>query len=47
MKKNKQVTPAPDWAAIFARRPDLEPPGYEETVATMKATRKEIHDNKD
>ena len=21
-----------DWAAIFKRRPDLIPPGYEETV---------------
>jgi hypothetical protein len=25
----------PDWAAIFKSRPDLEPPGYSETVADM------------
>lgn len=27
----------PDWAAIFAKRPELQPPGYLETVADMKA----------
>jgi hypothetical protein len=24
--------PSPDFARIFARRPDLSPPGYEEAV---------------
>ena len=24
-----------DWAAIFKRRPDLEPPGYYETVSSI------------
>ena len=24
-----------DWTAIFKARPDLEPPGYKETVAKM------------
>jgi len=25
----------PDWVAIFTLRPDLEPPGYAETVIDM------------
>ena len=25
----------PDWIAIFTLRPDLEPPGYAETVIDM------------
>ena len=25
----------PDWVAIFTVRPDLEPPGYAETVIDM------------
>lgn len=25
----------PDWTAIFTLRPDLEPPGYAETVLDM------------
>jgi hypothetical protein len=24
-----------DWSAIFKRRPDLEPPGYRETVSLI------------
>lgn len=24
-----------DWAEIFKRRPDLEPPGYKQTVQAM------------
>ena len=28
----KTGIPAPDFNVIFARRPDLEPPGYKETV---------------
>jgi hypothetical protein len=27
--------PQPDWVAIFTLRPDLEPPGYAETVIDM------------
>lgn len=27
---------APNWSKIFALRPDLESPGYQETVASMK-----------
>ena len=33
-KKNSSPTGI-DWAAIFARRPDLEPPGYHETIAKL------------
>lgn len=28
-----------DWNAVFAARPDLEPPGYKETVELMKQKR--------
>lgn len=27
--------PQPDWTAIFTLRPDLDPPGYAETVIDM------------
>jgi len=27
--------PQPDWIAIFTLRPDLDPPGYAETVIDM------------
>jgi len=26
----------PDWTAIFTLRPDLDPPGYRETVLDMQ-----------
>lgn len=33
--------PSPNFARIFAQRPDLEPPGYKETVKTaLEATRR-------
>lgn len=28
-----RINSGPDWDAIFQRRPDLEPPGYRETLA--------------
>lgn len=28
-----------DWAEIFERRPELNPPGYQETVEYMRASR--------
>lgn len=37
MKKNKQVTPAPNWDAIFKKRPDLESPGFREASAYIRA----------
>jgi hypothetical protein len=43
MKKNKQVTPAPDWAAIFKRRPALVPPGYLETCALIKQQKEQTN----
>ena len=27
-----RISPAPDWTAIFTLRPELDPPGYAETV---------------
>ena len=38
-----------DWTAIFARRPDLTPPGYYEAMAdaqAISAKRYEIHGRK-
>jgi len=32
---------APDWNAIFAKRPDLEPPGYKEAVAAVLLAKEE------
>ena len=32
MTKSKQQTRGIDWTAIFKRRPDLQPPGYYETI---------------
>jgi len=29
------AAPLPDWTAIFTLRPDLDPPGYAETVIDM------------
>jgi hypothetical protein len=36
---NKENRPARgiDWASIFRKHPELKPPGYEETVAKIKA----------
>jgi hypothetical protein len=45
MKKSKQISPAPDWAAIFKKRPDLEPPGYRETCALIKSLKEANHVN--
>jgi hypothetical protein len=28
--------PLPDWTAFFNLRPELKPPGYEETVARIR-----------
>ena len=34
-KNAKKPVRGIDWAAIFERRPDLEPPGYHETIAKL------------
>ena len=41
MKKNARVTPAPNWTAIFEKRPDLKPPGFDETCAKIKKTKED------
>ena len=35
MKKPKKPVRGIDWSAIFERRPDLQPPGYYETIAKL------------
>ena len=35
MNKDNKPTRGIDWAAIFERRPDLQPPGYYETIAKL------------
>ena len=35
MKKRKKQVQGIDWTAIFERRPDLQPPGYYETIAKL------------
>jgi|688.fasta_scaffold14032_8 hypothetical protein len=35
--KKVQISSAPDWAAIFAKRPDLEAPGYQEILAQVRS----------
>jgi hypothetical protein len=35
--KRVQISSAPNWTAIFAKRPDLEPPGYQEILAQIKS----------
>lgn len=44
MTERKQITPAPDWSAIFEARPDLKPPGYEETCALIKSLKENSND---
>ena len=45
--KYPQITPAPNWDEIFKRRPDLEAPGYRETVELMRSSGKtEPHKSK-
>jgi len=35
MECRGEVMAQPDWVAIFTLRPDLDPPGYAETVLDM------------
>ena len=37
----KEQTTGIDWPRLFEERPDLKPPGYEETVQTMKNLKQE------
>lgn len=33
--KHERIIPPPNWTAIFTLRPELDPPGYAETVIDM------------
>jgi len=35
--KKVRISSAPNWTAIFAKRPDLEPPDYQEILAQIKS----------
>jgi hypothetical protein len=35
MNKGNKKVQGIDWTAIFERRPDLQPPGYYETIAKL------------
>ena len=37
----KEQTTGIDWSRIFKERPDLKPPGYEETVQAMQTLKQE------
>jgi hypothetical protein len=41
MTQFKTSRPSPDWRAIFEKRPDLKPPGFEETVNLIKQLKEE------
>jgi len=43
----KEQTTGIDWSAIFERRPDLKPPGYEETVQIMQTLKQEKTNEQD
>lgn len=34
-KKYPKISPAPNWTEIFTMRPELDPPGYAETIIWM------------
>lgn len=36
MKENRKVSPPIDWRAIFEKRPDLNPPGYDQVFQLIK-----------
>ena len=44
MNKDDKPTRGIDWAAIFERRPDLQPPGYHETIAKLKTKRSKTNE---
>lgn len=44
MKKPEKVTRGIDWTAIFKRRPDLQPPGYYETIAKLYPKEDKVND---
>jgi len=44
-KKCEHGQGSPCWACIFERRPDLEPPGYRETIEKLYAPKEETEDD--
>lgn len=40
--KDIKVLPAPNWVEIFAKRPDLEAPGYQEVLAQVRANQSDF-----
>jgi len=44
MKESNKPTRGIDWAAIFKRRPDLQPPGYYETIAKLYPPKEKTDD---
>jgi hypothetical protein len=40
----KKETRGIDWGAIFERRPDLIPPGYNETIAKLYPPKEESNE---
>lgn len=40
-RKYPQISPAPDWAAIMRKRPDLEAPGFQEALQQARSRDKE------
>lgn len=45
MSESKKEPRGIDWKAIFARRPDLEPPGYYETIDQLYPPEQEQTDD--
>lgn len=37
-----KFTPPPDWSKIFKERPDLESPGYQETLRLLREKTAEV-----
>lgn len=40
--KDIKVSPVPNWIEIFAKRPDLEAPGYQEALAQARANQSDF-----
>lgn len=45
--KSQYQTNGIDWAAIFERRPDLTPPGYDSVIAEHRKLNPERYPNHD
>jgi len=45
MKDYPKTSPAPDWDAIFKKRPELEAPGYHETIKAIKQSKEQTNED--